>query len=307
MNPQMTSEPTAFPWVPLLAAQLHNLGVKPTRGKDVYISSDYSGSASGSQYELIGVLLIDLENSKNWQAARLEVRQKFLADGRRMGFKNLNDENRRAALVPFLQCSELLAGACVVLAIDKNVKSFGGFEGIHGGMDERKILTARWKPKSFRRMVDITHSVSALISYLCKEGQNIYWISDRDDCFASEAHSEDTRRMIDIFTSMHVQFSLGELALGTTGLDQGDRFEEDLASIPDIAVGALCEIVNRMRAAHGRIPNTRTDAPEVTNKSSLIQDWFFSNSGTLRKAFCFVQPGPDGSTQLGSLRQLVAF
>jgi hypothetical protein len=219
-----------------------------------------------------------------------------------MAFKNLNDGSRRAALVPFLESAELLTGACIVLAVDKRIKNFGGFEGIHSGMEERKMLSARWKPKSFRRMIDIAHTVSALISCLCIEGQNIYWISDHDDCFASDVHTEDTRKMMDIFSSMHVHFSLGEIALGTTVLDQGDRFEEDLASIPDIAAGGLCEIVNNMHATHGKIPNIRTEAPEVTNKSALIQDWFFFDSTTLRKAFCFVQPGPDGSIQLGSLR-----
>jgi hypothetical protein len=292
----------AFPWVPLLATKLFQLGVGPTNGKDIYIASDYSGSAPNSQYDLIGILVVDLENSRDWQTARLAVRRKFLADGRRMAFKNLNDGSRRAAIVPFLQSAELLTGACVVLAIDKRIKNFGGFEGIHGGMEERKMLTARWKPKSFRRMIDITHTVSALISCLCRKGQNIYWISDHDDCFASATHCEDTRKMMDIFSSMHVHFPLGEIALGTTGLDQGDRLEEDLASIPDIATGGLCEIVNIMHAKHGQIPNLKTEAPDVSHKSALIRDGFFSHHSTLRKAFCFVQPGPNGSTQLGSLQ-----
>jgi hypothetical protein len=128
-----------------------------------------------------------------------------------MAFKNLNDGSRRAALVPFLQSAELLTGACIVLAVDKRIKNFGGFEGIQSGMQDRRMLTAKWKSKSFRRMIGITHTVSAVISYLCRQGQNIYWISDNDDCFASVAHREDTRRMMEIFSSMHVNFPLGEL------------------------------------------------------------------------------------------------
>jgi hypothetical protein len=85
-------------------------------------------------------------------------------------------------------------------------------------------------------------------------------------------------------------------------LDEGDRFEEDLAAIPDIAAGCLCETVNRIHNQHGQVPSVKTVSPGITNKSALIQDWFFFESDTLRKAFCFVQPNPEGGVQLGTLR-----
>ncbi len=219
-----------------------------------------------------------------------------------MSFKALNDSQRRAALIPFLGAADAIRGISVVFAIDKRIRNLGGFEGFYQGLKDRDIVLANWKLHTFEQMITVTHLISVLLGLLVTEGQSLLWISDADDCFATDSHKHDSARMISTFSSMYVKHKLGQLSIGTTHLDEGDRLEEDFTAIPDLAAGAVGELINNIFLELGRIPSIRTFAPQkLTRKSDLITSWFFHPNKQHQKVVCVIQGGAQGHLQIGTM------
>lgn len=291
-----------FRWSSLLTAKLRDQGVGPIEAPDLWIATDYSGVHHNSRFFSIGVLIADASSTAAWQKSRVAIREKFLGDGRRMSFKALNDSQRRAALVPFLEAADTLRGCCIVLAIDRRLPHLLGFEGFQKGLAERKIISANWKPQSFERMIAVTHLVSVLLGLTTLENQGVYWISDVDDSLASDVHKRDFAKMAGIFAGWYVPHKLSHLGVGTTEIDEGDRLEEDLTAIPDLAAGAVGELLNNMSLEFGKVPGIPNLGPQkLTEKASLITSWFFHRNVRHRKAACYVQQVKRGHVQVGTI------
>ncbi|MGP8269550.1 MAG: hypothetical protein ACLQLH_05745 [Terracidiphilus sp.] len=291
-----------FRWVPRLVEKLREQNLRPIDTSHLWILSDYSGMQRSSRFFSIGVLIADAGGLKNWELKRVAVRRQFLNDGRRMSFKNLNDGNRRAALVPFLDAADEIRGLSIVFAIDKRIEHFGGFDGFHKGLKERSIILGNWKSSSFERMITVTHIISVLLGMVTREGQNVTWISDADDSFATDMHKQDCARMMGRLSSLYVRHNLGSLSIGTTELDEGDRYEEDLAAIPDIAAGGVGELFNRILMEFGKVPGIAFLGPKnLSNKSELITSWFFYPNNWHQKIACSVQQISKGHYRIGVL------
>lgn len=91
--------------------------------------------------------------------------------------------------------------------------------------------------------------------------------------------------MLDRFTSAYIQHPLGELGLGTTKIDEADRFDEDSASIADLVAGASAELLSNMLTSFNEIPKQQRQfvPDQISRKSDLINHWFSSQDGCLRK------------------------
>jgi hypothetical protein len=83
------------------------------------------------------------------------------------------------------------------------------------------------------------------------------------------------------------------LGIGTTALDEGDRWEEDLTAISDLVAGALAEITTRLgQHCGGYVPATVAVPYEepLLAKADLIAQWFWSTGPSLsRVAILFAQ------------------
>src|ERR1700722_6035122 len=91
-----------WPWTTGFLRQLRQARPNAFLGPHLMFGSDYSGDHSESQFHVYGFVIADEAASPEWPARSWLVREKFLRDGRRMSFKNMNDNQRRQALVPFL-------------------------------------------------------------------------------------------------------------------------------------------------------------------------------------------------------------
>lgn len=90
--------------------------------------------------------------------------------------------------------------------------------------------------------------------------------------------------------SHYTRHPLGELGLGTTAIDEGDRFEEDHVAVPDLAVGAVSEMVTRLSAAAGGSIRPHLAIPfadSFSPKTEVIYSWFADQASRLRKV-CIV-------------------
>jgi hypothetical protein len=233
---------------------------------------------------------MDLHASTEWERRRRLIRRRHLADGRRLAFKSLGDRQRRAALVPFLEAADEIAGLCLVVAVRKSIARLCLDAPLANAIIERLQLHKRWRHRSFERMVRVAHLLGLLIGGLSRPGQNIYWFSDEDAMFANEAIALDLREMLSRFSSHYTRHPLGQLGLGTTAVDEGDRFEEDHVAVPDLAVGAVAEMITRLASAAGGTIRPHVAIPfadRFTPKTEIIYSWFAHRSSRLRKV-CIV-------------------
>lgn len=281
-----------YPWTRSFEKIISSYELPTLSGPIIYTVSDYGGSHKTSRYQTISVLFVDLENSRNWEIQRRQIRQQYLKDGRRLSFKGLNDKLKQNALIPFLEATDLIRGVSVTLIISKAIdnlylrkkdlavtrKSFG--------------LESKWKYSSLKTAIRVTHLVSMLTAGLTKEGQDVYWISDEDEIFANAQKTRDLQKIIGKFSAINVNHNVGTLGMGTTVIDEGDRLEEDLAAIPDFIAGAMSEIATKLaQFAGGRIPPNLAVpfSGEFSTKTNIIRSWLWSKNQGLPKVVIVIE------------------
>jgi len=230
-----------LPWVRALNDNIRKSPLPVLRGKEIIIATDSSGLHRENPFEVMGFIIFDFDSSVQWEVQRQSVRRNIIKDSRRMAFKNLDENVRQRALPAFLKAADQMIGLCLCVAINKRISHLGGGRQFFEQLVKNNILKATWTLESFERTARMTHFISLLIAGLCSEGQNVFWISDEDEMFESAQKSEDTLRLLTMHQKMNVSTPLGTLRAGTTKMDTGDRFEEDITAVADIAAGAFGE------------------------------------------------------------------
>ena len=293
-----TATEPLYPWVKTIDRILKIEDPPTISGPTMLIASDYSGTDKKSRYLVTAILSCDIEASSSWETLRRSIRRQYLPDGRRMSYKALNDAKRSRALAPFLAAAEYIHGLCLVIIVNKSIRHLcldnaSNYQKIR----EQAQLKARWKDKELESMLRLTHFVGFIAGGLSQRGQNVYWISDEDSIFANLLRHDDVANLLSKFSSHYVNHELGELGVGTTSVDEGDRIEEDLAAVPDLAAGALSEVLNRVAdSCGGRIP---TNLAVERNrgflaKADLISRWFWLGRSSLRRVAVLFEKHPNG-------------
>ena len=272
-----------FPWLQELYRRIPKNKIPLLSGEVLLVGTDSSGMQRGSRYVVVGAIVMDMRNSPTWHRDRLRIRRDILRDGRRMSYKNLNDSQRREALVPFLDAADRINGICLLMAFDKRLGRLCTWEGLYERAKLEGIIQGRWNQSNLEQMMRTVQLVSTLLAAVVVRGHSVYWISDLDECFATEERKIDTARMMSSFTSEYVKHDLGELGIGTTEIDEGDRLEEDVTAIPDLAAGAVSDLLNQTHQHLGTLPRVPTFVPRLSSKTDLITSWFFSGNGSLVK------------------------
>ncbi len=283
-----------FPWMRTIDRILAATRPPTVAGPTLVIASDSGGTNSKSDYRTWVHLCMDMRASERWEIRRRGIRQRFLPDGRRLSYKTLADSQRRNAIVPFLEAAESIVGVCVAVIVDKRIRRLCLNESRdYQRMQAAAELQAKWKHRELEEALRVTQVVAGLVAGLSQPNQNVYWIADQDNLFGNERQSKDVSRLLSSFSSHYVKHALGEVGIGTTALDEGDRWEEDMTAIPDLVAGALAETTTRVsRHCGGHImPSIAIpyDAPLLA-KANLIADWFWSRGSELRRvAILFAQ------------------
>ncbi|NUO01179.1 MAG: hypothetical protein HUU01_11250, partial [Saprospiraceae bacterium] len=246
-------------WVSALNKVMFISDLPALRGPSIYIVSDYAGEQKDINYLTYSFLFCDVKSSQTWFKESKQLRLNFNLGKRKMGYKTLNDGIQKNALNDFLNKANSIEGILMSFAVNKNITQY---IDDFGSMEKwKKIieLKANWKAKEFERMTRIVHFVSVLMAGLLKTGQNVYWISDQDNIFANSKYDSDVGAIIGKISGMYMKNLPGELGLGTTKIDNGEFIEEELASISDLAAGAVAEIVtNYSKRPEWEKPNNLT-------------------------------------------------
>jgi hypothetical protein len=212
-------------------------------GPTLIIASDYGGQHKGSSHEAFSFLLADLQFCWRWDEYRREIRTTRSVQNRRMSYKALNDQRRQEALPAFLAAADVIPGVLATVLINKSF-----MQALRVTSDERPQLPegiARWPARVITKMTFVAHLGALFIAGLSREGQNILWMTDNDDFVANDERVIELTPLFAQVISQYSQRAMGHFRLGTMKCDNGDLLIEDLASLPDLAGGALCEIPMR--------------------------------------------------------------
>jgi hypothetical protein len=275
-----------------LAKIMLDVGAAPlnVRGPCLVVTSDYGGSHRQSSYEVYSVLLGDLMYCNAWRDARLGVRAGFLADGRRMSYKGLNDRQRRRALIPFLGAADLIPGLCISLAVSKSVDTL--FERDVSPTNPELVDCLSWSRPLFERALRIVHVVSFWIAGLSRPDQDVLWFSDEDEIAANPARLTLLTKVWANVMNNYTVHPLRHLKCGTTKCDDGSKDIEDFAAVPDLVAGALSDLLTPIAGKFrpGVIVPLRLGAKA---KATVIGHWLSRQNHRLRKVMLVIDKDPD--------------
>lgn len=267
-----------YPWLSAFNQIMRQTTLPSIQGDTIYVTSDYSGFHDSSNYIVITILLADLYSCQFWEFQRRSIRKRYLAN-RRMSYKKLNDKKREEALVPFLEAAGSINGLCASLIINKKIDGLITTRSTLQDLMQSVGIKGKWNIYEYERMARVAHFVSLFLAGFAKPSMNVIWITDDDEIVGSAERKADCAHLVSAFTSSYIPYSLGELCMGTTALDEGDFLEEDFAAIPDLVAGSLSD----MMTVIGNQENWIDEASEIEGeklKSRLILSWLIR---TLKK------------------------
>lgn len=271
-----------YPWLSAFNQIMRQTALPSIQGDTIYVTSDYSGFHDNSKYIVITILLADLSNCQTWELQRQNIRKKYLAK-RRMSYKKLNDKQREAALVPFLEAAGSINGLCASLIINKKIDGLVTTRRTLQKLMQSVGIKGKWNIHEFERMARVAHFVSLFLAGLAQPAMNVIWITDDDEIVGGEERKADCAHLVSAFTSNYILHSLGELCMGTTALDEGDFLEEDFAAIPDLVAGSLSDMMTVI-SSHGNWIDSAIEIDGEKIKSRLILSWLIR---TLKR-LCYV-------------------
>ena len=259
-------------------------------GPCLVVTSDYSGSHRGAAYEVYSVLVADFAFCEKWRALRRDIRSRFLPNGRRMSYKALNDANRRKALWPFLVAANSIPGVCASLAVAKNVETL--FMPDNAPINAELEACLSWNRSLFERALRIVHFVSFFVAGFSLPNQDVLWFSDEDEIAANPERLALLTKLCANVVSNYGLHPLRHLRCGTTKSDDGSYEVEDLAAIPDLAAGALVDILTPL-AGQLRTGVILPGPLDSKPKSSNIGRWLMDSNHPLKKITLVIDKKPD--------------
>lgn len=262
----------------------------------ILLASDFSGQHRQSTYHSTSFVMTGLGSYARWEASRRSLRAGSLGM-RRMSFKSLGDRRRRDALPAFLSAASTLRGAVITVAIHKSL----GFDAVELDIADLGIdHHSRWNPGALRKLVFTSHLASIILAGFSAPGQDMWWFLDEDDIVANETRVREATQIAGHITCYYLPHTMGHFRLGNTKCDPGDLWIEDIAAIPDLVGGSVCELLTKQPLPS--YPVVSAPPHNLTAKSRLILEWCALSSGCpLRHVVLRLEPSPSGRVQVGYL------
>jgi hypothetical protein len=270
------------------------------QGSTIFVGSDYSGQHNIAQYESYTLLLADLERCGNWETKRQQVRQRFLADGRRMSYKDLRDQLRKRALIPFLIAADSIPGLLVTVLVNKQIDSLFEREGRLNMSKPDLKEYEHWDRAVFEKLLRVLHFVSFFVAGLSRSDQNVLWITDEDEIVANSAKLQEVCNIFLGLCSHYLKHNLRHARIGTTKSDTGIRDVEDLVAVADLAAGALCQLLTEYQTLEWDLSSGLIVPPpkRLPSKAKLIMDWVAESNHPLKRLVFIIDEIEQGGLRL---------
>lgn len=270
-----------------------------SRVDTILIGSDYSGDYAQCDYDVISFIIADIAHSQRWQMTRRRIRSSLATKGQRFAFKSLRDRRLLRLLPFFLAGADQIPGALVSILTNKRISSLFKITGRIGSSDSQIAEFPGWKPRVLERLLRVAHFVSLFLAGLSRPMQNVLWVTDEDAIVANEAKHREFVTIFGRIASHYLPHTLNKLRIATTASDTGKRDLEDFVAIPDLACGALSEVMTKYRRGEvciGRNVIT-PPPPHVRPKTRQLMAWLADHRWPLKK-LCFLIEPVEASTAL---------
>jgi len=263
------------------------------------IGADYSGEDGKAPYRVYSLLLTSMDAWAGWEPKRLQIREEYFSDSRRISFKKLSDRQRSRSLLPILTAANSLDGLVFSLAINKQCPSvFAARPPLDLGNPQFAAFR-KWKPNVLEKAFLILHISGLLVAGLAEPGQDLLWFTDQDPIAANDQRVCELTQLFTWISSFYLTFDMKHCRCGTSRCDSGTLQIEDLLAIPDLVAGALSEQLtvraNDPAELTGVFWMHRGDFSEKTRN---ITWWLSDASQPLKRLVCVVDPNQNGSAHL---------
>jgi hypothetical protein len=263
--------------------------------ESLLVGSDYSGEERDAPYTVYSFLFVCLESWGAWEPERLEIREKFLSDSRRMSFKKMNDSQRRRALSPLLDAANSLSGLSFSVAIDKKCKSLFSKSPPLDLSNPNFRPYQKWKTAVLEKTFLVTHLIGFLLAGLAHQWQNVLWFTDEDSIAANDDRVRELTLLFGWISSLYLTFDLGHIRCGTSRCDDGSRQIEDFLAIPDLIAGAISEQFKIRTNDTFETPEGLTIfRGDYSEKTQKIMWWFSDFQRPLKRLVAVIDPGREG-------------
>lgn len=246
--------------------------------RTLFLFSDYSRVRG--HYRTYSFLVLGRSGADFFNGATKVLRREFGLGSRRMSYKGLNDRVKLKALPAFLSLAGASDGFILTFAVSSKIRNMFAEQFLQVWPD----LTAPKKPV-LEDMLRIAHFGSQAILIALSPKQNVVWFTDEDSIVANEAHQQLFGKLAHgIVRTMLAGEEVGDIGFGVTGADGGSLEIEDLAAIPDLVAGALCEVLDALSEKGQQIvPRIVLNRPVVSKKTDLICEWIANPRCPLKK------------------------
>lgn len=252
---------------------------------DMVILSDYSGQHKNSLYEAYSFLVTNMEAISEWTEIRREFRERWLPDGRRISFKQLNEKMRGRAYPHYLAACSFLKANIITFLVHRNIKCFidGGASSFMSLFPE--CFSSQTKHGTAEKMIRLSTFLSVVITGLRQENQRAFWFSDHDEALETYERREGFAKLS---TYLQLNFSKwsrpADVIFGTTGDPSIPCWVEDLAALPDIFCGAYCQIGNILPSFYGKETWTKmfNSSSVIDKRPRILGDWLAAGHSNLR-------------------------
>ncbi|WP_263351330.1 hypothetical protein [Acidicapsa acidisoli] len=259
----------------------------------IAIMSDFSGEHKGASYNTYSFLIMAYNKVGPFQAKAEELRRKYGYG--EFAFKDLTYGPRSRALPEFLNLVDnFIHGAVVTIAIDKRIGTVFGQskQDTHPYIQKQlaELKLGRWKGEIAEKVLRVCHSIALFTALTTHANQKLLWYCD-DDAInqdAQERSFEDTQNIFVRTLGMYCKHDFELIGFAKSFTDKTHL--DDLLSIPDLAAGAVQDILHAHTTGDDNVPGG-------SEKEALIR-WIASQGKFLSKITLQISPLPGG--QLGS-------
>ncbi|MGD0443450.1 MAG: hypothetical protein ABSA39_05890 [Edaphobacter sp.] len=148
----------------------------------------------------------------------------------------------------------------------------------------------------------MSHFFSLFLAAWSSPNMNISWMTDEDDIVANAERLDDAHQFAARLSMLHVPHHLGEFMMNTPAVMPDELMFEDFLAIPDLAAGMIGEILKTKAVNQFKAGLSPYNDQPLTGKSDIIADWFWHNSGTLKKTCILIDQTEEGKFGIGQLR-----
>ncbi|MDR3750775.1 MAG: hypothetical protein P4K94_04740 [Terracidiphilus sp.] len=254
--------------IALEALKHSNLIPNLSGDKTLFLFSDYSRVRG--HYKTYSFLVLGRSGADFFNGARKKFRKDFGLGNRQMSFKGLNDKVKLRSLPAFLSLAGALNGFILTFAVSTSIPYMFAEQFLPVWPE-----LAKFKKPVLEEMLRIAHFGAQAVLIAFNRKQNIVWFTDEDNIVANDAHQDSFGRIAQaVIRGVLPNEEIGRIGFGLTGVDDGSFGIEDLAAIPDLVAGALCELLDTLSEKGQRItPRVDLTHPAVSGKTDMICEW----------------------------------